>query len=97
VCDEIHRYPVIPPGGVISEVYHAQKWRQGVDRHTLSPMYDAGNRHYYIDELSRLKNGNFVVPLRWLEDVDKNVFADAYAVVVDDRVRCFLILNSFFH
>jgi hypothetical protein len=60
-------------------------------------MYDAGNRHYYIDELSRLKNGNFVVPLRWLEDVDKNVFADAYAVVVDDRVRCFLILNSFFH
>ena len=60
-------------------------------------MYDAGNRHYYIDELSRLKNGNFVVPLRWLEDVDKNVFADAYAVVVDDRVRCFLIFNSFFH
>jgi len=60
-------------------------------------MYDAGNRHYYIDELSRLKNGNFVVPLRWLEDVDKNVFADAYAVVVGDRVKCFLILNSFFH
>ena len=80
---------MIPPGGVVSEVYHAQKWRQDVDRRTLSPMYDAGNRHYYIDELARLKNGDFVIPVRWLEDVDKNVFADAYTVVVD-QVRCFI-------
>jgi len=97
VCDQIHRYPVIPSGGVISEVYHAQKWRQDVDRHALSPMYNAGNCHYYIDELARLKDGSFVIPVRWLEDVDKNVFADAYTVVVD-QVRCFLILcNTFFH
>jgi hypothetical protein len=56
----------------------------------LSPMYDAGNRHYYIDELARLKNGNFIIPVRWLEDVDKNVFADAYEVVFGDQVQCFL-------
>lgn len=86
VCGHIHRYPVIPSNGVISEVYHAQKWRKEVDRHALSPMYDAGNCHYYIDELARLKNGEFVIPLRWLEDEDGNVFADAYAVSFDDQV-----------
>ncbi|PPQ93847.1 hypothetical protein CVT25_013556 [Psilocybe cyanescens] len=86
VCEHIRRYPVIPPNGIISEVYHAQKWRKDVDRHTLSPMYDTGNRHYYIDELARLKNGNFIIPLRWLEDNDGNVFADAYPVTVNDEL-----------
>jgi hypothetical protein len=77
---------VIPPGGVISEVYHARKWRKDVDRRTLSPMYDAGNCHYYINELARLRSGDFIIPLRWLEDQDGNVFADAYAVTLNDRV-----------
>ena len=87
MCNYIRRYPVIPRNGVISEVYHAQKWRKDVDRHTLSPMYDAGNCHYYIDEVARLKNGNFIIPVRWLEDEDGNVCADAYAVTFDHHVR----------
>lgn len=86
VCDHIRRYPVIPRNGVISEVYHAKKWRKDVDPHTLSPMYDAGDRHYYIDEVARLKNGTYVIPVRWLEDEDGNVCADAYTVVFDDQV-----------
>ena len=88
MCDHIRRYPVIPPDGIISKVYHAQKWRD-VDPHTLSPMYDAGDCHYFIDELARLKNGNLIIPVRWLEDNDGNVFADAYAVTVDHQVRVF--------
>jgi hypothetical protein len=52
-------------------------------------MYDAGDRHYFIDELARLKNGNLIIPVRWLEDNDGNVFADAYAVTVDHQVRVF--------
>lgn len=80
---------MIPPAGIISEVYHAQKWRKDVDRHTLSPMYDAGDRHYYIDELACLKNGNLVIPMRWLEDDDGGVFADAYAVTFDNQVGVF--------
>ena len=89
VCGYIHRYPVIPQNGIISEVYHAQKWRKDVDRHTLSPMYDAGSRHYYIDELAQLKNGTFVIPVRWLEDHTGCIFADAYAVAFDDQVSNF--------
>ena len=86
VCTHIHCYPVIPRNGIISEVYHAQKWRKDVDPHTLSPMYDAGNCHYYINELARLNNGKFVIPMRWLEDVNGKIFADAYAVTIDDQV-----------
>jgi hypothetical protein len=49
-------------------------------------MYDAGYRHYYIDEVARLKSGDFVIPVRWLEDNDGNVFADGYAIAFDDQV-----------
>ena len=86
VCEYIHRYPVIPPNGVISEVYHAYKWRKDVDPKTLSPMYDAGNCHYYINELAQLTSGKFVIPVRWLEDTDGKVFADAYAVTINLQV-----------
>ena len=89
MCNYIHRYPVIPENGIISEVYHAQKWHKDIDRHALSPMYDAGTCHYYIDELAQLKNGSFVIPVRWLEDCTGSVFADAYAVVLDDQVSFF--------
>ena len=49
-------------------------------------MYDADDRHYYIDELARLKNGNFIIPVWWLEDNDGHVFADAYTVTFNDQV-----------
>ena len=49
-------------------------------------MYDAGNCHYYIDKLARLKNGDFIILVWWLEDNDGNVFADAYVVTFNDQV-----------
>lgn len=57
-----------------------------MDPHLLSPMYDAGDCHYYIDEVARLKNGSFVIPVRWLEDEGGNVCSDAYAVQFDQQV-----------
>lgn len=95
---------MIPKDGVISEVYHAKKWHRDIDRHFLSPMYDDGLRHYFIDELAQLKDGRFVVPLRWLEDVDGRIVADAWQVRLDESdVRnqpvypCEMIENSHYH
>ncbi|KAF8153401.1 hypothetical protein B0H34DRAFT_754825 [Crassisporium funariophilum] len=95
VCSSIQRYAMIPPNGVISEVWHAEKWRHDVDRHVLSPMYDDGNRHFFIDEPARLKDGSFVIPLRWLEDSEGKIWAEAWqiglgedncATICDDNV-----------
>lgn len=96
MCNYLRRYPVIPPDGIVSEVYHAQKWRRDVDRHTLSPMYDAGDRHYYIDELACLNDGSFIIPVRWLEDSKGKIFADAYQVVFHDHVRSYDITYDIF-
>jgi hypothetical protein len=62
----------------------------------LSPMYDAG-KHYYIDKLAHLKISEFVIPVQWLEDTDRNVFVDAYAVVLDEHVQVSLFWTAFFH
>lgn len=81
---------MIPTNGVISEVWHANKWRQDLDRHCLSPMYDAGNeRHYFIDEPAMLESGVTVIPLRWLEDEEGEVWFDAWKVDVADKTVSF--------
>ncbi|KAJ6597904.1 hypothetical protein B0H10DRAFT_2231849 [Mycena sp. CBHHK59/15] len=68
---QMHVYPEIPEYGV------------NMDLDFLSPMYDAGSARYYVNDLTRLKNGNFVVPVRWLIYRGK-VHADAFVVVIDE-------------
>jgi hypothetical protein len=84
VAPHLRRYPVIPANGVISEVWHARKWRHDVDRHILSPMYDAGNnKHFFVDEPAVLINDKMVIPVRWLEDEKGEIWADAWEVQHD--------------
>ncbi|KAJ7144252.1 hypothetical protein C8R44DRAFT_827441 [Mycena epipterygia] len=75
----IHVYPEIPEDGVIREIWHAEKWRKNMDLDILSPMYDAGISHYYVNEVCQLRDGKFVVPVRWVKFRGK-VYGDAFSV-----------------
>ncbi|KAJ7730034.1 hypothetical protein B0H14DRAFT_2999260 [Mycena olivaceomarginata] len=55
-----------------------------MDLDTLSPMYDAGSKHYYVNEISRLRDDSLVIPVRWVTFRGK-VYADAYAVELDSQ------------
>ncbi|RXW21858.1 hypothetical protein EST38_g4007 [Candolleomyces aberdarensis] len=83
VRPHIRRYPCLPKDGVVSEIWHGEKWRRTQDRHALSPMYDGGQRHYYIDEPAKTKSGELVIPIRWLEDEDGKVWFEAWRVTYD--------------
>ncbi|KAF8162732.1 hypothetical protein B0H34DRAFT_763800 [Crassisporium funariophilum] len=95
VRPEIRRYPIIPMNGVISEVWHAEKWRHDLERHVLSPMYDdKKGRHYFIDEPAALNNGNLVVPVRWLEDERGDAWADVWEVRRDEVENTSTIIDN---
>ncbi|KAJ6588551.1 hypothetical protein B0H19DRAFT_1013424 [Mycena capillaripes] len=80
----IHVYPEIPEDGVIREIWHAAKWRKTMDLDILSPMYDAGVTHYYVNEVARLRDGKFVIPIRWVKFRGR-IYADAFSVTFDDE------------
>jgi hypothetical protein len=82
--EHLHFYPEIPDG-TASEVWHFEKWRRDMPRHALSPMFDQNGKHYYIDEVARMQNGEYVIPLRWVMS-KKVLHADAYLVVIDSQV-----------
>ncbi|KAJ7495328.1 hypothetical protein FB451DRAFT_1387366 [Mycena latifolia] len=79
----LHFYSEIPDGP-ISEAWHAQKWRREIDRDALTPMIVDGHRHFYVNELARLRNGSFIIPLCWVISKGE-MHAGALAVSVNEH------------
>ncbi|KAJ7698807.1 hypothetical protein B0H14DRAFT_2649370 [Mycena olivaceomarginata] len=73
-----------PLDGVIREVWHAQKWRKDMDLDILSPMYDSGASHYDVNKVSRLCDGNFVIPIRWIKFCGE-IYADSFSLAYNDK------------
>lgn len=47
-------------------------------------MYDDGNnRHYFINEPAMLRSGEIVLPVRWLEDEDGEVWMEVWSIVLN--------------
>jgi hypothetical protein len=82
VREFIQVYPEITDN--ISEFRQADKWTKEVDFNDLSPMWadwkNASHKHFYVKELAQLKDGKFVVPLRWII-FQKEEYAEVYNVI----------------
>ncbi|KAJ7443535.1 hypothetical protein FB451DRAFT_1189993 [Mycena latifolia] len=81
VREFIQVYPEITD--TISEFIQADKWTKEVDFDDLSPMWadwkNASHKHIYVKELAQLKDGNFVIPIRWVI-FKKQEYAEVYTV-----------------
>ncbi len=58
-----------------------------MDLDALSPMYDAGDQHFYVFELTRLRNGLFIIPFWWVT-YHKQVHAESWKVVCHNVSFC---------
>lgn len=56
-----------------------------MDLDVLSPMYDAGTCHYYVNEVCRLRDGRYIIPIRWVQFRGK-VYADTFDISINDQV-----------
>ncbi|KAJ7810392.1 hypothetical protein B0H13DRAFT_1460805, partial [Mycena leptocephala] len=92
IRSQFHLYPEVNTNGSVSEIWHGDKLCEQLNPNLLTPMFDAGQGvHYYLDELSQLTDGRFVIPVRWIK-VDKLMHVDVYPVELDQEV-CSNILS----
>ncbi|KAJ6629946.1 hypothetical protein B0H10DRAFT_1939560 [Mycena sp. CBHHK59/15] len=53
-------------------------------------MFDAGICHYYVNKLSRLKNGDFIIPICWVKFQGK-VYCDAFSITFNDKNKATIV------
>ncbi|KAI0688378.1 hypothetical protein BC835DRAFT_1284746 [Cytidiella melzeri] len=75
----LHIYPEV--AGPVSEFWQGKKWVEELSYDELSPMWtdweNAPHRHYFIKELARVDDRNFVMPVKWIT-VNGEVYTEAY-------------------
>ena len=77
VRPHLHLYPEDPPEGIVTEVWHCEKWHKDVDWSHLTPMVEVGNRHFYVNEFCLMSDGTIIIPKRWVKRQGE-LHADAY-------------------
>ncbi|KIJ51704.1 hypothetical protein M422DRAFT_157275, partial [Sphaerobolus stellatus SS14] len=50
----------------MSETWHADKLCKETRTDELSPMVEVNHKHFYINEVARCANGDYVYPIRWI-------------------------------
>jgi hypothetical protein len=61
----------------MSELWHGEKLLKEVPRGLLCPHFIRGTSNFYVDELAKLNNGHFVIPVRWII-VDNQLVAECW-------------------
>ena len=79
-------YPEIT--STVSESWQAGKWIHEVALDELTPMWadwcHSPDRHFYVNEVARTKDGRYLVPRRWVV-YNNEEHADAHIVSVDNQ------------
>ena len=66
--------------GVVAEAWQARKWLYETDLDHLTPMaINKAGQHFYINEVTSLKDNSLVIPLRWVTRGGK-LTADCFQV-----------------
>lgn len=78
--------------GSVSEFRQAEKWTKEIPLDDLSPMWadfkKAKHRHFYVKELAQLRDGAYVIPLRWVIK-NKTEQAECYDVLLNTETQQF--------
>ena len=75
-------YPEDPSDGVVREVWHGERWRVDLKVDHLTPMciHPTSGKHFYVKEVSKIQDGRFVIPIRWIIR-NEELCADAHELV----------------
>ena len=68
--------------GLISEVWQAARWKE-FKPCERTPMYASGLKHFYVDEVCALSDGQIVIPLAWIKHGGQ-LCADCYLITTTE-------------
>lgn len=80
-------YPEIT--STVAESWQAGKWVDEVAFDELTPMWAdwkwSPDRHFYVNEVARIRNGEYLVPKRWII-YNGEEYTDAHQVSINNQV-----------